>query len=114
MSDLVAGVFARGAVRDAVSDDAWLRAMLQAEAALARAAAETGIITPTEAAEVEAACDPGRFDVAALGAAAAESGNPVVPLVGALRETAPRAHLGATSQDIVDTSLMLLVRAALP
>jgi 3-carboxy-cis,cis-muconate cycloisomerase len=58
------------------------------------------------------------YDVAALGAAAAASGNPVVPLVAALRQAvgepaASAVHLGATSQDVLDTAAMLVARRAL-
>lgn len=113
MADLVAGVFARGPVGEAVCDRAWLEAMLAAEAALAGALADADLITAQEAAAVEAACTPETFDVADLGRRAAASGNPVVALAADLRARAPRAHHGATSQDVVDTSLMLLARDAL-
>ena len=88
------GVLARGRVPEAVADDAWLRAMLDAEAALAKARGQS------ELAEAVAAAGAG-LDPRELGARAAESGNPVVPLVAALREQAgPEVHRGATSQDI--------------
>ena len=63
-------------------------------------------------------CDTVRLDVHDLGAAAAASGNPVVPLVEALRAAAPPdvaayIHKGATSQDILDTAAMLVARDAL-
>jgi 3-carboxy-cis,cis-muconate cycloisomerase len=112
------GVLARGAVRTAVADRAWLAAMLEVEAALARVQARAGVI-PAEAAErIAAACRPERYDAAALGEAAAGSGNPVVPLVTALRAAAgPKAaehvHHGATSQDILDTAAMLVAYRAL-
>ena len=100
------GVLARGRVAAAVADEAWLRAMLAAEVALARA---RGL--PEEVADAIAAA---RIDPAELGRRAAESGNPVVPLAEALRELAgPEAHRGATSQDILDTATMLVVRDAL-
>src|SRR5437588_13081648 len=79
------GVLARGPVRDLVSDQAWLAAMLEVEAALAAVQAGLGLV-PAEAADaITAACRPERYDTAALGAAATRSGNPVVPLVAALR-----------------------------
>jgi 3-carboxy-cis,cis-muconate cycloisomerase len=100
------------ALRDAVSDRAWLQAMLDAEAALAAASASAGIIDSADA--IRAACDVDRYDVAAIFAEARASGTPVVPLVRELRAlSGPEAHRGATSQDIVDTSLMLLARRAL-
>src|SRR3954470_14643473 len=78
------GVLARGRVPAEVSDRAWLQAMLDAEAALARAQARAGLISDDDAAAIAAACDAGRFDAAAIGAEAAKTGNPVVPLVKAL------------------------------
>lgn len=112
------GVEARGAVPAAVGDDAWLAALLTVEAALARAEAKVGLIAPATATAIAAACRPERFDLAALGAAAPASGNPVVPLVAALRSAvgppaAEAVHLGATSQDILDTAAMLVCRSAL-
>jgi 3-carboxy-cis,cis-muconate cycloisomerase len=111
-------ILSRGAVREAVSDVAWLRAMLEVEAALARARAEAGEIPPEHAAAIEAACDPERFDLIDLGPAAAEHGNPVLPLVQRLRalvpeDVAPSVHKGATSQDILDTAQMTLTGFAL-
>jgi 3-carboxy-cis,cis-muconate cycloisomerase len=113
-SELFDGVLARGAV---VSDEAWLDALLTVEATLARAEAEAGLIPPHAAEAIAKACRPERFDIAALGAAAAESGNPVIPLVAALRDAvgpdvAPSIHYGATSQDILDTATMLLAKRA--
>jgi 3-carboxy-cis,cis-muconate cycloisomerase len=97
----------------AVSDRAWLEAMLEAEAALASARERAGLLGETAAAEVRGACALGRFDLDALGREARASGNPVVPLARALREEAPGAHEGATSQDILDTAAMLVARRAL-
>ena len=97
------GVLARGGVRDAVSDAAWLQAMLDAEAAFSRARG----LPDTDVYRAEL------YDAAALGEAAAAGGNPVIPLVEALREKAgPEVHEGATSQDILDTATMLVARAA--
>lgn len=112
------GVLAAGAVRAAVGDAAWVRALLDAEGALARAAARTGLATAADAEAVTAACAGLDVDVAALGAEAAETGNPVVPLVRRLRAAVPGdaaglVHRGATSQDIVDTAAMLVTHRAL-
>src|ERR1700761_555324 len=104
---LFGGVFSRGGV-DA-GDAAWLRAMLDTEAALAPAGA--GAAGP-------AAAGPENFDLAELGQLAALTGNPVPALSRALARQVPRplagaVHKGATSQDIVDTAVMLLARRAL-
>jgi 3-carboxy-cis,cis-muconate cycloisomerase len=107
-----------GPVRAAVADPAWLRHLLAAEAGLATAQAGLGIIPPPAAAAIAAACQPDRYDPAALGRAAAAPGNPVLPLVEAVRaevggDAARFVHYRATSQDILDTAAMLVARDAL-
>jgi 3-carboxy-cis,cis-muconate cycloisomerase len=111
-SELFGAIEARGGAAEATSDRAWLQAMLDFEAGLARAQASAGVITGAEAEAIDAACDPGRFDVAEIGAAAVEIGNPAGPLVKALREAGP-AHKDATSQDALDTAAMLVAKRAL-
>jgi 3-carboxy-cis,cis-muconate cycloisomerase len=119
VSGLFDGTFARGGAATAVSDAAWFRALLDAEAALARAAARLGLVPTTAADAVTAAsADPSRLDLATVVARSADAGNPVPPLVRALQDAvgpdAARAvHVGATSQDILDTALMLLARNAI-
>jgi 3-carboxy-cis,cis-muconate cycloisomerase len=117
--ELFAGVLARGPVREAVGDRAWLQAMLDVEAGLARASARAGLLPEADAVAIAAACDADRFDAAALGADGAASGNPVPPLVRALTAAVPgdaaaHVHRGATSQDILDSAAMLVTRRALP
>jgi 3-carboxy-cis,cis-muconate cycloisomerase len=110
-------VLARGGARAAVADEAWLQAMLDVEAALARASAEVGVIAVEHAEAIATACRAEWFDVAAIGAEAANVGNPAEPLVRALRArvgaAAEDVHRGATSQDIVDSAAMLVTRRAL-
>jgi 3-carboxy-cis,cis-muconate cycloisomerase len=101
-----------------VDDRAWLQAMLDVEAALARACASEGLIPPEAAEAVASCCAADRFDAAALGLELAQAATPVVPLVRALRElvgeqVAPHVHHGATSQDVLDTAAMLVARRAL-
>jgi 3-carboxy-cis,cis-muconate cycloisomerase len=115
---LFGGVLARGAVADAVSDRAWLQAMLDFEAALARAEAGAGLMSADDAEAIAAACDAGAFDVDELGRAAAASASPVVALVRALTgavagEAAGQVHRGATTQDVIDTAAMLVAHRAL-
>jgi 3-carboxy-cis,cis-muconate cycloisomerase len=112
------GVLARGEAAAAVGDRAWLQAMLDVEAGLARAEASAGLIAPEDAEAIARACVAEEFDAAALGAAAASSGNPVVPLARALSErvggdAAGQVHRGATSQDVLDSAAMLVARRAL-
>jgi 3-carboxy-cis,cis-muconate cycloisomerase len=111
-------IYARGPVAAQVGDAAWLQAMLDVEEALARACAAEGLIAADAAEAIAAACVADRFDVAQLGREAADSATPVVGLVKALRAAVPASaredvHLGATSQDIADTALMLITRRAL-
>jgi len=115
---LFGAILARGPVDALVSDRAWLQAMLDAEAALARAQAAAGQIPAAHAQAITAACDAGRYDVAALGAEGARSANPAVAVVAALRAAvdgpaADDVHRGATSQDVVDSAAMLVARRAL-
>jgi 3-carboxy-cis,cis-muconate cycloisomerase len=111
-------VLARGRVRAEVSDRAWLQAMLDVEAALARAEARAGMISSEDAEAIGRACRAENFDIAAIGSAAADGGNPVIPLVKVLTAAvqggaARRVHRGATSQDVSDTAAMLVSRRAL-
>ncbi|WP_051167803.1 lyase family protein [Actinoplanes sp. N902-109] len=112
------GVLAAGRVRTEVADTAWVRALLDAEAALARATATAGLADAADAEAVARACATLDVDIAAVGAEAAATGTPVVPLVQRLRaalsgSAADLVHRGATSQDIVDTAAMLVARRAL-
>ncbi|MFJ3927271.1 lyase family protein [Streptomyces sp. NPDC090022] len=105
----------------ATSDTAWLQAMLDAEAALARAQARLGTLPPAAAAAITGAADAGRLDVRALALAARETANPVVGLVAAFTRvvaaTDPAAaeyvHRGSTSQDVLDTGMMLVATRTL-
>ena len=98
-------------------DGAYLEALLDAEAALARAQAGLGLIPAAAGEAVAVAAEAGRFDPRALALAARQGGNPVIPLIGALREAvgaehADAVHRGATSQDIMDTATMLVADRA--
>ena len=113
-SDVFAGVLARGGVAEQVSGRAWLQALLDFEAALARAQARAGSSPPRTRDAIAAACDADRFDVAEIGAGAAEIGNPAGAVVKALnRPLDAPVHHGATSQDAVDTAVMLVAKRAL-
>lgn len=110
-----APIFVPRVVRDALSDDAWIAAMLEAERALAVAESKVGVIPAESAAAIAAACERGDLDVDAVLEEARAVGNPAEPLVRALRSRvggdAERwVHFGATSQDVVDTAAMLVAR----
>ncbi|WP_067677833.1 3-carboxy-cis,cis-muconate cycloisomerase [Nocardia miyunensis] len=121
MSELFDPILAAGPVQETLSDGAWVQAMLDAEAALAQAEAEVGVIPVAHAARISDACAAQFYDVTEIGRRATGIGNPVGPLVAALTtrvaETdsaaAGSVHRGATSQDILDTAAMLVARTAL-
>src|SRR6266702_4231706 len=99
---LFGGVFARGGVE--TGDTAWLQAMLDAEAGLARALERAGLAPAGSGQAVTAAARADNFDPNELGGLAALTGNPVPGLARALARRVPQAaagavHRGATSQD---------------
>jgi 3-carboxy-cis,cis-muconate cycloisomerase len=111
-------MYARGEAAAAVQDRAWLQAMLDVEAALARACAAEGLIPAHAAQAIAHAAQAERVDLAAIARGVADSATPVGALVAALRdavgdEAAPHVHAGATSQDVLDTAAMLVAHRAL-
>lgn len=115
---ILGSLYGTDAMRLAMGEHALLQHMLDTEAALARAQARLGII-PAEAAQaITSAADASRLDLPALAAATRNTGYPVVGLVRQLSALAgPGAgrwtHWGATTQDILDTALVLQCRDAL-
>jgi 3-carboxy-cis,cis-muconate cycloisomerase len=89
---LFGGIYSRGGVAAEVSDAAWVQAMLDVEAALGGPQLKAG-----------------ELDIAELGREGAEHASPVVPLAKRFSQT----HSGATSQDILDTAMMLVAKRAL-
>ncbi|MEK0084631.1 3-carboxy-cis,cis-muconate cycloisomerase [Benzoatithermus flavus] len=120
-SSLLDPLFGTTEVAAFLDDRARLQGMLDFEAALARAEAAVGVIPAAAAEPIAARCRAELFDLAALGEAAALAGNPAIPMVKRLTalvaetdETAARyVHWGATSQDAMDTGLVLQLRACL-
>jgi len=108
-------------MREVFCDQGRMQAMLDFEAALARAEARVGLIPSSAVAPIATACDAGLYDFAALGEAIATAGNSAIPLVKALgkqiassdAEAERYVHLGATSQDVMDSGLVLQLRQAL-
>lgn len=102
---------------EAVSEEAWLEAMLAVEAAAAKAAAAVGLIPHEAGQAIAACCRAGSFDVSSLGREAAATGTPVLPLVRELAAAAgphgAHVHRGMTSQDVIDTAMMLIARRGL-
>jgi 3-carboxy-cis,cis-muconate cycloisomerase len=113
-SGLTGPLFATEAMRAAFSDRARLVAMLRAEAALARAEARFGIVPEALAGAIEAV-RADDLDIAALGEGTALAGVPTIPFVKAVQARLPKDlesgfHKGATTQDVVDTALVLQMR----
>ncbi|MEV6209054.1 3-carboxy-cis,cis-muconate cycloisomerase [Kitasatospora sp. NPDC051914] len=118
---LLSPVRAGTPVEQATGDRAWLQAMLDAEAALARAQARLGTLPAPAAAAISGAARAERLDLRDLALAARETANPVVGLVQAFTAVvaaddpaaAEYVHRGSTSQDILDTGAMLVASRAL-
>lgn len=102
------------------SDSVRVQRMLDFEAALARAEAEVGVIPQSAAAPIGAKCRAEDFDLENLAQDGAKAGNLAIPLVKQLTalvqkenaEAARYVHWGATSQDVIDTGLVLQLRDA--
>ncbi|HYF06750.1 MAG TPA: adenylosuccinate lyase family protein [Acetobacteraceae bacterium] len=114
---VLGALYGTDAMRAAFGGTAWLQRMLDVEAALARAQARLGIVPAEAAAAITAAARAERLDRAALAAATRNTGYPVVGLVKQLAALSGEAgrwtHWGATTQDIMDTALVLQMRDAL-
>ena len=104
------------------SDESVLQAMLDFETALARAEARTGLIPSQAADAIMAAAKTGSFDISALADATFRAGTPAIPLVKILTDQVRKAdaeaarfvHWGATSQDVADTAMSILLKRAEP
>jgi 3-carboxy-cis,cis-muconate cycloisomerase len=108
---LVESLAATESLSRVFSDGSVLQAMLDFEAALARAEARCGVIPAEAAARIAAAARADRFDVAELTRLSLRAGTPAISLAKMLAaESSEWAHWGATSQDVVDTALVLLLR----
>ncbi|HSG56947.1 MAG TPA: lyase family protein, partial [Paracoccaceae bacterium] len=118
-SPLYSRLFPSGEVGKLFTDSAEVRAMLLVEGALAKAQGALGVIPETAAAYIHRAAMEVQIDPAALAAPTGQNGVSVPGLVAAFRtameapEHAQYAHWGATSQDIIDTGLMLRLRQML-
>ena len=122
---MTASIFARtlasAAMADVFADRSLIAAMLAFEAALADAEAAEGVIPAGAAAPIAAASAAGIDDVDALVAEARLAGSLAIPLVKRLtaavasRDVAAAAfvHLGSTSQDVIDSALVVVTQRAL-
>ncbi|WP_434620105.1 lyase family protein [Arthrobacter sp. A5] len=102
-------------------DQAFLQAMLDVELAWVRIQARVGLVPAALVEMVARAALAGNYDAASLAERAQQGGNPLIPLLADLRaavagespEAAAAIHRGATSQDIVDTALLLMSQRAI-
>jgi 3-carboxy-cis,cis-muconate cycloisomerase len=116
-SRILGGVFSSARMRAIFTDQAMLRAWLDAEVALVRAQEELDIVPVGTADAISLAALTADFDLEAIGAEIMRTAHPLVPVIRELARVAGPAghyvHLGATTQDITDTGLALQVRDAL-
>jgi 3-carboxy-cis,cis-muconate cycloisomerase len=116
-SELYGPLFVTQAMRACFSDTSWIGSMLAVEAALARSQGWIGLAPEALAPAIEA-IRPDDIDIAALGVRAGTAGVPTIPFVQAVQKRLPADlersfHKGATTQDIIDTALVLRLRDAL-
>lgn len=117
-SELFAPLFGDTELAAIFSDARFVKNLLRVEEALARVEGALGIIPGDAAKTIAAACDALRVDMPALASGMEQDGLPIIALVKQIQaqagnEAAPFVHCGATTQDIMDTALVLQLRAAL-
>ncbi|HEY4903459.1 MAG TPA: 3-carboxy-cis,cis-muconate cycloisomerase [Candidatus Sulfotelmatobacter sp.] len=122
MARLIESLATTDPLAELFSDQSVLQALLDFEVALARAEARAGIVPHAAAESIAAAAKAETFDIAAFSHDILRAGTPGVPLAKALTErvrakdagAARYVHWGATSQDVADTALVLLLKRAQP
>lgn len=117
MEILNSSMFTEESVDSIFSDDGFLATLLRVEAAIALAQADAGVIPNSAAERIREACEGGFIDASTVFKEGAAVATPIIPLVQAIEglidsEAAGFIHYGVTSQDIIDTALMLQSRAA--
>src|SRR6266481_2089703 len=118
---LLDGFFRSPSVEPLFSDAAAVQAILDFEAALARAQARGGLISGSAAAAISSSCRVELFDLSSLAQAMPTAGNLSIPILKQLNAIVGRnspdalryVHYGATSQDALDTGLLLQLRSAI-
>jgi 3-carboxy-cis,cis-muconate cycloisomerase len=114
MMSLAEQMASTAAMQDVFSARATVQAMLDVEAGLARAGVAVGLVPEASARAIAAACSAARIDTDALAAEGMLAGTIVIPLVKWLRAAVPEharhVHVGGTSQDIIDSGLVLQLR----
>ncbi len=120
-SPLLTPLLSSATMRATVGDRSRLQRMLDFESTLARAQAAAGVIPVTAIDPISAACKAERYDLESLSEQAVAAGNFAAPMVRALTaqvarsdaEAARYVHWGASSQDVIDSALVLELRAVI-
>ena len=94
-----------------------LQRWMDVEAALARAEAAVGLIPDSAAEEISRRCEADLLDVEAIKRGIDETSHPIVPFLHAYqavcgKEAGEYLHWGATTQDIIDSGMVLQIREA--
>ncbi|HSE90294.1 MAG TPA: 3-carboxy-cis,cis-muconate cycloisomerase [Candidatus Binatia bacterium] len=115
-SKIFAPLFGDSEINQLLTDEAYVRALVEVEAALARAEARVGVIPQIAAEQISKAADPSKIDLRSLSRGTLRSGFPIIALVQEIRkavggQSAPYVHWGATTQDIMDTAGSIQLRA---
>lgn len=121
VNSLTSQLFSNAAMQQVFSSDNTVQRMLDFESALAHALAAEDVIPATAVKPIQVACEAARIDQKALAAAARHAGNLAIPLVKQLTaevaaidaQAARYVHWGATSQDVIDTGMVLQLREAI-
>ena len=117
-SKIFGTLFGDAEISQVLTDESYVRALVEVETALARAEARVGVIPQAAVNQIANAADPNKIDLEALARGTAHSGFPIIALVQEIRkavggEAASYVHWGATTQDIMDTACVLQLRAAI-
>ncbi len=120
-SSLLTPLISSAAMRAVLDDRARLQRMLDFEVALARAEAAVGVVPALATDPIAAAARADRYDLKTLGEEAVAAGNIAIPLINALTAEVAKTdaaaagyvHWGATSQDVIDTALVLELKAVI-
>lgn len=116
-SKIYKDIFGLDSMRQIFSDETMVQRWLDVEAALAVAESKAGVVPKDAAAEIKAKADVKYIDMDELKAGVDDTGHPIVPLIRLLAracegEAGGYVHWGATTQDIMDTGLILQIRDA--
>src|SRR5262245_22420497 len=117
-SRIFGSLFGDSEINELLTDEAYVRTLVEVEIALARAEARIGVIPQAASDQISNAANPNKIDLESLAKGTARSGFPIIALIQEIRKTvggeaASYVHWGATTQDIMDTACVLQLRAAI-